>query len=232
MWANILLIAGAYFYGAIPFVLFIARFKGVDLRHHGSQNIGGGNLTSAVGFWPGFTGSVCDFSKGVVPVLIGHYILGTDTDILCITGLAAISGQMWPVWTGFYGGRGISVSAAVLITLVGLSVVVWVALLAFAPLFASVVIRNLKATKGEKSPTRMVPLCTLLVFALVPTLTWFSSEPQVITFTFLILFLLLIIRRLTADISNDLKYRAQENRVRNILVNRLLYDRSYQTKYH
>lgn len=230
MWASIMLVAGAYLYGSIPFVWCIARFKGVNLRHHGSRNLGGGNLASATGVWSGFIGSVCDFSKGVVPIVVGYYLLNAHLDVLCIAAIAALAGQMWPVWTGFYGGRGVSVSGAILLTFFSLSLVTWVFLLAFVPLFISVIARNINARKGVKSPTRIVPLCTLLTFALTPFLTWLSGQPQVITITFFTILLLLVLRRLTADISTDLGRGVEEQKIRSILVNRLLYDRSYRIK--
>ena len=230
MWANVLLIAGAYLYGSIPFVWGIAHLKGINLRYHGSQNIGCGNLANAAGVLPGFIGSVCDFSKGVVPLVVGYYWLDADLTILCMASIATLAGQMWSVWTGFYDGRGTSISGGLLITFFGLSFISWKVLLAFIPLFISIIARN--ARKVKKAPTRIVPLGTLLTFVLIPVLTWLLHEPEVITITFSSVLLLLVIRRLTADIIDDLRYKAETQRIRDILINRLLYDRSYLIKYH
>lgn len=224
MFADVLLIAGAYLYGSIPFVWGIAHLKGINLRYHGSQNIGGGNLIKVVGVLPGFIGSVCDFSKGIVPLVVGYYWLDANLYVLCMAAIAALVGQMWSVWTGFYGGRGTSVSGGLVIIFFSLSFISWEVLLAFIPLFIAIIARNTK--KVKKAPTRIVPLGTLLTFALIPILTWLLHEPPVITITFSTVLLLLVIRRLTADIIDDLRYKAEKQRIRDILINRLLYDRS------
>lgn len=226
--ATFFFIVGAYLYGSIPLVWYIARLKGYDLRRYGSGNVGGGNLAIATGFWPGFIGSVWDFSKGIIPILCGHYLLGLSLGALCLAGVAALAGQMWSVWTGFYGGRGVSVSLAIVLIFFSLSFITWMVLLAFVPFIIAVVVRSIIAdSKKTKAQTRIVPLCALLSFALVPIVASLSGDSYVITVTFSFILLLLVIRRLTADIDSALKERTDKEKVRDVLINRLLYDRNH-----
>lgn len=230
MWTDISLVLGAYIYASIPFVWGLAKLKNVDLKQHGSRNIGGGNLASAAGFWIGFIGSVGDFSKGILPVIIGYCFLEANLTTLCLTAIASLTGQIWPVFLRFSGGRGSSVilgiASAFMITLI-LQAKILVVLI---PLLIGVAYRNLRRKK--KTPTRSVPLGAIISIALLPLLTWVWGEPPVIPLTFTVILLLMLLRRLTADISLDFPSKPNAHQVMVILLNRLLYDRSYHNQYH
>jgi hypothetical protein len=71
----------------------------------------------------------------------------------------------------------------------------------------------------------------LISFALLPIITWLWGEPQATCLAFVAIFLLLVIRRLTADLSRDLKAGPTSEAVITILLNRFLYDRSYRDRY-
>src|SRR5690606_16761087 len=60
----------AFLLGSIPFGLFIARAKGIDIRCHGSGNIGATNVLRVVGKKYGITCLILDALKGFVPVVI------------------------------------------------------------------------------------------------------------------------------------------------------------------
>jgi len=229
MWINVGLILGAYIYGSTPFVWSIARLRGIDLRQRSSRSVGSANLTQSAGAWAGAIGGVGDFSKGVLPIVIGHYLLDADLPILCLSGLAALAGQMWPVWLGFYGGRGNSVSGGIIVGFILSSYLPWGILLVLIPIFLAIAKRKLSPAKD--TPTMSVPLACLLGFALVPLLTWLWGKPQVISFTFTAVVLLLITRRLTADISADLRRKPRDHKVAVMLINRFLYDRNYKDRY-
>ena len=61
----------AFLLGSIPFGLLIARAKGVDIRQHGSGNIGATNVLRTIGKKEGITCLVLDALKGLVPTLLG-----------------------------------------------------------------------------------------------------------------------------------------------------------------
>lgn len=69
-----------------------------------------------------------------------------------------------------------------------------------------------------------MPLGMLLGFALFPLGSWLTNLSGKIALGCLILFVLIVVKRLTAGLANDLKTASDK---KNILLNRLLYDRSY-----
>lgn len=117
-----------YLLGAIPFAVIIARSKGVDIFSFGSGNPGATNVKRACGK---FAGNLCfflDALKGflatVLPVWASMFVEISDVRILCVAGLlAAIAGHMYPVFTKFKGGKGVSV------TIGGLVAFMWAAIL-------------------------------------------------------------------------------------------------------
>ncbi len=230
MWTNIALVLAAYLYGSIPFVWSIAHLRGINLRHRGSRSVGTANLAESAGVWAGALGFFGDFSKGVLPIVVGHYLLEADLGILCLAGLSALAGQMWPVWLKFAGGRGNSVSGGTIAGFVLTSYLPWAILVAVVPTLVAVAWHKLGRAKD--TPTMSVPLASLIGFALVPVFSWLWGKPLVISLTYIAVLLLLIVRRLTADIGTELKQQPPARELLTILNNRLLYDRSYRDRYH
>lgn len=106
--------------GSVPFGLLVARMKGVDIRRHGSGNIGATNVFRVVGKPYGIAVFVMDCLKGLVPVLWCLYAIGASERpewLPILTGLAAILGHNYSPWVGFKGGKGIATSAGVLLAL-------------------------------------------------------------------------------------------------------------------
>ena len=132
-------VAAAYLVGAIPFGFLIAKFfKGVDVREHGSGNIGATNVGRVLGRKWGVLALVLDIGKGfgpasLVALAMGEFSIGgacpSTSVILC--GAAAICGHIWPVYLRFRGGKGVATSCGVLLYLepIGtlIAVAVWVA---------------------------------------------------------------------------------------------------------
>src|SRR5439155_20177458 len=86
------------------FPYWIARSRGVDLRASGSRKLGGSNLAKAVTPWHGVAGGLLDGAKGFAAVVLTRALgFPLETQLLC--GLAAIAGQLWPVFHQFDGGR-------------------------------------------------------------------------------------------------------------------------------
>jgi len=110
----------SFLVGSIPFGLIIAKAKGVDIRQHGSGNIGATNVGRVVGKAYGILVFALDFLKGLLPVIIARPIVADEANapiLLVATALAAILGHNYPPWLGFRGGKGISTSAGALIAL-------------------------------------------------------------------------------------------------------------------
>jgi glycerol-3-phosphate acyltransferase PlsY len=99
----VVLIIVSYLVGSIPFGYLAGRLKGIDLRRHGSGNIGTTNAFRVLGRWSGILVFFFDASKGFFPALIGSHhapFWGVAA------GLAAVVGHNWSVFLGFRGGRG------------------------------------------------------------------------------------------------------------------------------
>lgn len=130
----------AFFLGSIPFGLLIAKSRGIDIRQHGSGNIGATNVLRIVGKKYGITCFILDFLKGLIPALLGYNLYtftGADStmaidflrsnafdlgdnqfkaqSLQVFTGLCAILGHNYSPWVNFKGGKGIATSAGVLI---------------------------------------------------------------------------------------------------------------------
>ncbi len=117
-----------YLLGAIPFAVIIARSKGVDIFSFGSGNPGATNVKRACGKFAGnlcfFLDALKGFLAAILPVWASMFVEISDVRILCVAGLlAAIAGHMYPVFTKFRGGKGVSV------TIGGLVAFMWAAIL-------------------------------------------------------------------------------------------------------
>lgn len=119
-WLSLLFGIGiAYFIGSIPFGFLIARSRGIDIRQHGSGNIGATNVLRVVGKKEGIFAFILDFLKGLLAVFVGFYFGNPDFavpfGIACT--VAVILGHNYTFWLGFKGGKGIATSAGALVAL-------------------------------------------------------------------------------------------------------------------
>ena len=228
MWAEAGLVAGAYLYGSVPFVWALAKLKGGNLREHTSGSISATNLAQTVGFQAGLVGGLSDFTKGLLPILIGYYVLDFEIEVLCLAGLAGLMGQVWPIFLRFFGGRGGTAGGSMAFAFMVTGIIPWTTFIIAIPVAIGGLWRALRSKGG---PSRSVPLGMLLTFALLPFLTWLWVEQGAVTLTFVAVLLLLIIRRLTADLRRDLRERPAAESVARILLHRFLYDRSYIDRY-
>lgn len=124
---DIVAITAAYLLGAVPFGLLIGKLKGIDIRQHGSGNIGATNVLRVLGKPLGITTFTLDALKGFVPSfvfpLLAHGTL--DPGVLSVScGAAAILGHNFPVFLGFKGGKGVATSAGVLIGIAPLAALI------------------------------------------------------------------------------------------------------------
>lgn len=116
------LIFFAYFLGAIPFGLLIARTQGVDLRKVGSGNIGATNVMRSLGKRMGYTCFALDVAKGLIPMLLVPAFGLTDDNpstnqlsLWLAVGCAAVLGHIFPIYLGFKGGKGVATSLGVVL---------------------------------------------------------------------------------------------------------------------
>ena len=223
MLADIALVLGAYLLGSVPHLPLLARLRRIDLDGDFHES-----LWYRAGKIIGITGVLGEFAKGILPVLVGKS-LGFDLTIVAIAGLAAVCGQMWPVFSRFDGEKGNSVALAMMITLAPKPT-----LFAIIPVIIALIIRTVprllpgpESTGGRSviggTYSRSLPLGMAVCFLLLPFISWYFDKPLEITLCTAALFILIMIRRLTAGLRADLK---SSHDTRGILIKRLLYDRA------
>ncbi len=129
-----LCLAGAYLLGSVPFGLLIGRSRGIDIREHGSGNIGATNVLRVLGKPLGITTFFLDALKGYLPVAAGAWAaassgLAAPETLGALCGLAAILGHNFPIFLGFKGGKGVATSAGALLGIapaaVGVGLAAW-----------------------------------------------------------------------------------------------------------
>lgn len=118
-------IAVAYFAGAVPFGFLIGRMRGVDVRTVGSKNIGATNVYRTVGKKWGLLAFLCDFLKGLIPVVLCKRFC-VDVHLPLVVGLMAVIGHMFTCFMKFKGGKGVATGFGMLLGLLP-----WLVLLAF-----------------------------------------------------------------------------------------------------
>lgn len=146
-------------------------FGGIDLRQHGSGNIGATNVARTMGMKWGLAVLALDALKGMLPVLlVMHTSLfaaaAPSTHVAVGCGLAAILGHMFPCWLGFRGGKGVATALGVV------ALLAWQATLIAAGVFLLVF--------ALKRVVSLASMTAALVFAAVEFgILWpdpFSSE--------------------------------------------------------
>lgn len=110
-------VAVAYVLGSVPTGLWLGlRLRRVDIREHGSKNVGATNTMRVLGKNLGAIALVGDMAKGLVPVLVMGYVSAwAYAPLLC--GLAAIVGHTASVFLRFRGGKGVATSTGVFLGL-------------------------------------------------------------------------------------------------------------------
>ncbi len=161
IWAFLIL---AYLLGATPTSYLVARAVfGIDLREHGSGNLGATNVFRVLGWKAAVPVGLFDVAKGWIPVALFPRWDGSSVPEWALAyGAAAIVGHVFSIYVKFKGGKGVATSAGVFTalapwaTLVGL--VVWLVTV---------------------SLTRIVSLGSLLAAVALPIAVYLTGEPRV-----------------------------------------------------
>ena len=110
-------IIAAYIIGSIPTSYIAGKlFKGIDIREHGSGNVGATNAVRVLGVKIGIPVMLVDILKGAVPVIIANRTMtGVDhsSEWLLLVGVATIVGHIFTLFLKFKGGKGVATSAGV-----------------------------------------------------------------------------------------------------------------------
>jgi len=172
MLAAVLWPLASYFMGAIPTSYLLSRlFAGIDLRQHGSGNLGATNLYRVLGWKYAVPAAVVDIAKGAIPVLLFAPQVSHSQLFALACGVAAILGHVFSVFVGFKGGKGVATAAGVMLGLAPLalavSAVIW-ALLVRLTGYVSV---------GSIAAAAALPLAVyLLEDSTSPALLWIAAS--------------------------------------------------------
>ncbi len=181
-----LFILAGYLWGAFPTAYLVARrLRGVDIRTHGSGNVGASNLTEVAGWRFGLSIGVFDcLAKGTLPVVAAG-LADQSLAVQAGVGLAAIAGHNWSPFIRFTGGRGVATGIGVYF-----GFFMWQELLVQAVVIWLVGRQLLKDSA----------FWTLVSLLLIPVLAYgvFDREPEVVL-TSVAVVVLLVLKRLTAN---------------------------------
>jgi glycerol-3-phosphate acyltransferase PlsY len=171
-------ILASYLLGAVPFALITARLRGVDLRAHGSGNLGATNAIRVLGVAVGVPVLLADVAKGLVAVAVIPSALGAEgAAVPLVCGLAAIFGHVWSVFLKFGGGKGVATAAGAFFALAPRGVGI---------AFAAFVIVLLA--------TRFVSLASITAAITLPVALWGTGASRPVLVAGIALALLVVIR--------------------------------------
>ncbi|MCC4721616.1 glycerol-3-phosphate 1-O-acyltransferase PlsY [Salinicoccus sp. RF5] len=164
----IILLVLSYLLGSTPFSLLIGLwFYKIDLRQHGSGNIGTTNTFRILGKKAGIVVLLLDMFKGALPV-VAAMLLNVDMHIF-IPGLVAALGHVYSIFLKFKGGKAVATSAG--------------AVLAYNPLLF---IMLLAAFLITLKLSKYVSLSSIVSAVLFFILSLAFRDPLLIAFSFII----------------------------------------------
>lgn len=168
-----LLFVFCYGVGTIPWGRIVSKyFHDLDIREHGSGNIGATNVWRVLGWKLGLVVLLLDFLKGfaifwLVPLLAGNE---PSNLIWTLAGLLAIMGHLWPIWSLFKGGKGAITSAGVMVVLLPLELIVALAT------FLIIVFLFEYISLGS-----IIAALAMLISHFIITSEWFASSNVLLT---------------------------------------------------
>jgi len=170
----LLLILIGYLLGSIPSGLIIGKLmSGVDIREHGSGNLGGTNAFRVLGFKGGLIVISADIAKGIIPAFIGLIWMGELGAI--IAGTASVLGHAFPLFAGFKGGKSVATAVGVFLVLMPWAIGV-AAIVFFTTLF----------TTRYVSLASMLGAITLVITSIVLVKSYWIILASILVVIFLI----------------------------------------------
>ncbi len=123
----VLALVASYLLGATPTSYIAGKLgRGIDLREHGSKNLGATNVYRILGWKYAIPVALIDIAKGAIPVLFFSGWAGADRWpwIPVALGGAAVLGHMFSPYVSFKGGKGVATAAGMFLALAPLAVLI------------------------------------------------------------------------------------------------------------
>lgn len=179
IWKIGLAAVAGYLLGSISVAIVACRrLYGADVREYGSGNAGATNVARVFGMKASVITFVGDLIKSAVALLLGTWLCGEAGR--CAAACACLVGHCWPVFFGFRGGKGVTVSAAVALLLDPRLFLILVAVFFIAFYFS-----------------RTVSICSIsaaIAYPLIMLLLHDTSRPMLITGIFVALLVIFLHR--------------------------------------
>lgn len=194
-----LLILCSYLLGSVSFAYLAGRLKGIDLRQHGSCNLGATNAGRVLGAKWFVIVFILDVLKGVLPVLAAQ-ALANEPDfppdqrswLLLATATAAILGHVFTCFHGFKGGKAVATSLGALIALMP-----WVACITFGVwllAWLSCWLAGRLGKAGAVAPASIIAAISAPVAYFILTAAPWATAAMPMTIFLLLLAILVVIR--------------------------------------
>ena len=197
--AALIITATSYLAGSIPFGYLAGKLAGIDIRKHGSGNIGATNVLRVLGKKWGAAVFFADAFKGFFAVRLALFIVSRDPETSAYSEFYAIlaaavcvAGHSFPAWLRFKGGKGVATSAGALFGVVPVAAfsifVVWMIVF---------------------ETTRYVSLASVVAAGALPVavavLVWMKQTEGIVLFYFSLAMTLLVVWRHRSNIARLLK---------------------------
>jgi glycerol-3-phosphate acyltransferase PlsY len=115
----------AYVLGATPTAYLAGRLaSGIDLREHGSRNLGATNVYRVLGWAWAIPVALIDIAKGAIPVALFAHWAGSEPWLAVAVGVSAVLGHIFSPYVGFKGGKGVATAAGMFIALAPLAMAI------------------------------------------------------------------------------------------------------------
>ncbi len=175
----------SYLMGSIPTAYIFGKLsKGLDIREHGSGNVGATNVFRVLGKGPGAIVLILDILKGLLAVVLIADVLGlTEIYHRLLLSICVISGHNWTIFLKFKGGKGIATTLGVLIGLAIKIASIW-------PVLAITLI----VWVVSFLITAIVSLSSILAAITLPVIMALTSQPLEIIFVGVLLCIFVVIR--------------------------------------
>ena len=177
MLESLVLICFAYLLGSISSAILLSKIMGFeDPRSEGSKNPGATNVLRIAGKKAAFFTLTGDFLKGIIPVLLAHW-LQLDPLVIALTAFAAFCGHCFPLFFGFKGGKGVATAIAATL---GFNWIAGLMLIGIWLLFAKVF--------------KISSLAAIIAFSALPLMLYWRTQDLQVSMVFAALSVILIWR--------------------------------------